>query len=230
MKKRFILLLAAGCLLLTSCKGGDGGSSNPPASSAPALSSEAPASSAPPPSSQGPVSLLDRDGVKTELLQEETERLTEMFNLFWIAQKDVAEDEPVPVEVAYTPFLLVRDEENTVRPEVFEAALRDFWGRDVPLFTGAAPTGSLIPLSLEDGVYTLPAMGLSEWHETVIEAAYSLGDGVYRLVGTTRYKSLGADGLSEMTVALSTFEAAVRQTEESRFGYQVLAQRYTPRS
>ena len=34
------------------------------------------------------------------------DRLTQMFNIFWIAQADVREGEEVPLSIAYTPFML----------------------------------------------------------------------------------------------------------------------------
>lgn len=233
MKKWLYCLLFTSCLLLVSCQSGQG---MLPASSEPGngvLSSELTEESRP--SSQQPEHVSSQaassspessEGVLTSLPEEEMERLTQMFNIFWIAQADVQEGEEVPLSIAYTPFMLVRDTENTVEPEVFEAALRDFWGRDVPLFEGAAPAESLIPLSLEDGKYFLPAMGLSRWHETTIEAVYSLGTGRYKLTGTAKYKELGEDGFSDQTVATASFEAVVQYEEDNQFHFQVLSQQY----
>ncbi len=235
MKKWAVIPLLIGCLLLAACRNSNIASAPPPVEPAEQTSSPAPqvssgnmASKAPEVSSAEAESKIvdENQGVKTALPEEEMEQLHQMFNIFWIALADVEEGKAVPPSIAYAPFLLIRDTENTADPKDFQAALQEFWGREVPLFQGDAPEESLIPLSLEEGRYTLPAMGLNEWHHTQIEAAYRLKDGRYRLVGVTKYYMLGEDGFTEQLTAVARFEGIVRHEPQSRFHYQVLAQRY----
>lgn len=232
MKKLLTYLLLAGCFFMSSCQGKQASScvmSLPEQMTVSGQTASVPVSSWEPSEISGQEVQSNPDfqeGVQTDLPEEEMDRLTQMFNIFWIAQADVREGEEVPLSIAYTPFMLIRDTENTADPDNFRQALQEFWGRDVPLFEGKAPAESLIPLSLEDGKYFLPSMGLSQWHETVIEKVYSLGNGRYRLTGTTKYKELGEDGFSQQTVSVAAFQAVVQYEEENRFHFQVLSQQY----